>query len=436
MTDQRTLDTTDKYCVIGAGAAGLAVIKTFQSLGIPCECLEQNTNVGGIWDYGTKHSSVYNSTHLISSKRYAEFLDFPMPSHYPHYPSHSQVLEYMRSYAQHFGLCNLISFSTTVQRVEPLDLGCEVTVVNETKPRRYRGVVVANGHLWSPVIPEFPGEFNGTMMHAKDYKTYDQIAGRRVLVVGVGNSGCDIAVESSRHASATFNSMRRGHYFVPKFLFGKPIDSGSDLLYRLQSPHWVHRLFAAIPLHIAVGNPHELGLPKPDHRFLDEPPIPNSDLLSAVGHGRVCVKPGIKELRGDRVQFEDGSEEQIDVIVLATGYRIHFPFLDSQYWHDATVPPQLFMNAFHPRYDDLMFAGLFDASVKTWELVEHQAKLMAAFIKARQARDSSVAWFRQLKANPRKVRGVGASATRRFLYLEYFAYRRQISRLLKRFGSV
>ena len=132
----------------------------------------------------------------------------------------------------------------------------------------------------------------------------------------------------------------------------------------------------------------------------------------------------------------DGSEEKIDVIVLATGYRIHFPFLGKQYWNDAMVQPQLFMNAFHPRYDDLMFAGLFDASVKTWELVEHQAKLMAAFIKARQARDASVVWFRELKANPRTVRGDGVSATRRFLYIEYVAYRREISRLLRRFGSV
>jgi len=435
VTEFSTNDTSEKYCVIGAGAAGLAVLKTFQSHGIPCECLEQNDDVGGIWYYGTNHSSVYKSTHLISSKRYAAFMNFPMPDHYPAYPSHTQVWEYLKAFATRFGLYDAIRFSKTVDRVQMLDKGCAVTVAGEEKARRYRGIVIANGHLWSPVVPAFPGTFHGTMLHARDYKTFDQIAGRRVLVVGTGNSGCDISVEASRHAAATFVSMRRGHYFVPKFLFGKPIDAGSDLLYRLQAPNWIHRLLSILPLRIALGNPKEWGLPTPDHRFLDEPPVPNTDLINAVGHGRVQVRPSVKELRGNVVQFSDGSEEQIDVIVLATGYRINFPFLDSQIWSNDAQPPQLFLNAFHPRYDDVMFAGLFDASVKTWELVERQAELMATFIKTRDTNQADVEWFRKLKSTPDATRGEGVAATRHFLYREYFSYRRQISRLLKRFRN-
>jgi cation diffusion facilitator CzcD-associated flavoprotein CzcO len=431
----QTNDTSLKYCVIGAGAAGLAVLKTFQSLGIPCECLEQNDNVGGIWYYGTQHSSVYQSTHLISSKGYAAFRGFPMPEHYPAYPSHTQVWEYLKDFARQFDLYGLIQFSKTVERVEPRVDDCEIKIVGAASARRYRGVIIANGHLWSPVVPEFPGSFNGNLLHARDYKSFEQIAGRRVLVVGCGNSGCDIAVESSRHAQATFVSLRRGHYFVPKFLFGKPIDAGSDLLYRLQAPHWLHRLFSFIPLRIALGKPEEWGLPIPDHRFLDEPPVPNTELINAVGHGRIQVRPSIKELCGNTVRFSDGREEQIDIIVLATGYRIHFPFLDSRFWSNGEQVPQLFLNMFHPVYDNLMFAGLFDASVKTWELVERQAELMATFIKARDEDPAKVLWFREMKSKADAVRGEGAAATREFLYREYFSYRRQMQRLRSKFKN-
>lgn len=420
------------YCVIGAGASGLAVIKTLLDMGIPCECLEQNGDVGGIWDYGTSHSSVYQSAHLISSKRFTELSGFPMPDGYPAYPSRVQVLEYLRAYAQNFDLGRVIEFGRAVESVALTPSYVTVSVRGEESPRRYRGVIVSNGHLWKPLTPDIPGQFTGQLLHAREYKTPELLVGQRVLVVGAGNSGCDIAVEASRNAARTFHSMRRGRYFVPKFLFGKAIDAGSDWLYRWRMPLWVHRLFATLPLSVAIGAPQDYGLPKPDHRFLDEPPVPNSDLPHAVAHGRVTIRPDVERYEGQRVLFVDGTEETIDVIVMATGYEVAFPFLDSELVPQQAGVPHLYLNMFHPVYDNLMFAGLFDASTKTWELVERQAAVMATFIKANSETNASLDWFRTLRASPLSPRFRANPTLKEYLYLEYFWYRRQLTKLSKR----
>ncbi len=431
MNDDKIVDLRDKFCVIGAGAAGLAVLKTFQSHGIPCDCFEQNDDVGGIWYYGTPHSSVYHSTHLISSKRYAEYIDFPMPAEYPAYPSRTQVLEYLRSYARKHQLYDVIQFNRPVAKVESTADHWKVNIQNESQTRLYRGVVVANGHLSNPYRPTFQGSFDGEVLHARDYKLPQQLVGKRVLVVGIGNSGCDIAVESGRHALKTLVSVRRGHYFVPKFLFGKPIDAGSDFLYRIGAPQWIHRLVSTIPLNIAVGKPKEWGLPIPDHSFLDEPPIPNTDLLHAIGHGRVSVKPKIVRLLGDKVEFDDGSKESIDTIILATGYRMHFPFLCQELWREDLGLAQLYLNAFHPRFPNLMFAGLFDASVKTWELVERQTEIMAHFIQTQNKARATELWSDIIKAHCTDQSNGRTADDSKLLYREYFEYRRRLTHLLK-----
>jgi cation diffusion facilitator CzcD-associated flavoprotein CzcO len=440
----RNMDGDDKICVLGGGPSGLVVAKMLLERGIACEILEREDDVGGTWYYGRPGSSVYASTHLISSKRMTEFSDFPMPKEYPPYPSHQQALAYLRSYARHFGLYEHLRPGSTVARIEPVKesagniASCTPRwriAFSDGSSRNYRGVVIANGHHSEPLSPDFPGEFTGKQLHAHDYKTPDQIAGQRVLVVGGGNSGCDIAVEAAQHAQAVFHSLRRGYHFLPKFLLGTPIDAGGEWLNRWQVPQIVQRWLTGWLSHVALGPPERYGLPRPEHRLFEAHPIVNSQLLYFVGHGKIQIRPAIERLAGDRVRFADGSEQQVDTIIYATGYQVSFPFADRELLLDADGKPRLFLNVFHPRYDNLFVAGLVQPNSGIWPIIEWQARLVAAFISAHDKQPAQAAWFRKLKAGGPDKLTSGRNylrSPRHLLEVPYFSYRRRLERLVGR----
>lgn len=424
-----------RICVIGAGPCGLAAAKNLKQLGLAFDCYEREDDVGGNWYFGRPSSSVYKSTHLISSKRLTEYTDFPMPNDYPHYPSHAQVLAYLRLYAKQFGLDQDIRFNTSVERVERADGGWHVTLRGESSPRPYAAVVIANGHHWDPQRPEYPGTFEGESIHSRDYKTPAQLAGRRALVIGAGNSGCDIAVEAAQHAQAVFMSLRRGYHFLPKFLFGKPVDECGEGMHRLHMPLWVRRFTAALTARVSLGPPYRNGLPRPDHKLFESHPIVNSQLAYYLGHGSIKIKPNVAELAGTRVRFTDGSEEEIDLVVYATGYKLSFPFIDLAHLNPVEGRPRLFMNAFHPACDDLFVIGMIQADSGLWGLADLQAQIMAAYLAGRRAKPESVAWFSRLKAENRVDLANGIrylDTPRHFLEVEYFSYRQRLRSLVKR----
>jgi cation diffusion facilitator CzcD-associated flavoprotein CzcO len=424
------VDRSGRYCVIGAGSSGLAAAKNLRQLGIAVDVLERNREIGGNWCYGQPNSRVYASTHTISSKRLTEYTDFRMPGHFPSFPHHSQVFEYLKAYAARFGLYELIEFEAAVERVEPDGPLWQVRLASG-ECRHYAGVVVANGHNWDPRWPDFPGEFAGRVMHSADYKTPDVLHGQRVLVVGAGNTGCDIAVEAALHAEAVFHSMRRGYHFIPKFLFGRPSDMVGEKLLRLGLPDRVRRFVVRNVLKLAVGDLARYGLPPPDHALFATHPIINSQLPYYVGHGRIRPKPNVERLAGDRVRFVDGSAEAVDLIIYATGYRISFPFLDARYlnWKDGR--PQLHLNVFHPQYDNLFVVGLIQPDSGQFGLVDCQSQLVARFIVAARAGSSEADRFRQAKAA-----AAGADTRskhyldtpRNLLEVEHFSYRKRIER--------
>ena len=428
------VDRSDRYCVIGAGSSGLAAAKNLRQQGISVDVLERNSEIGGNWCYGQSNSRVYASTHTISSKRLTEYTDFPMPAHFPNFPHHSQVLAYLQAYTRNFGLHDVIEFETPVSQVKPAGPYWQVQL-EHGECRRYEGVVVANGHNWDPRWPDFPGHFDGQVIHAADYKTPDVLHGRRVMIVGAGNTGCDIAVEAATHAGTVFHSMRRGYYFIPKFVFGRPADVAGEKLLRLGLPERLRRLIVRGVLQFAVGDLRRYGLPTPDHQLFASHPIISSQLPYFVAHGRITPKPNVARLLGDRVRFDDGSQESIDLIVYATGYKISFPFLDHRYlnWHDGR--PQLYLNVFHPQYDNLFVIGLIQPDSGQFGLVDYQSRAVANFICAARAKSPIADRFRRAKS------GGAASSTRKTHYLdtprnllevEHFSYRKQIKRALGR----
>ncbi len=440
----RNDDRQAKYCIIGAGPSGLSVAKNFAQLGIPFDCLEREDDVGGNWYYGKPASSVYRSTHLISSKTLTEFPDFPMPDDWPEYPSHELVLEYFRDYARQFGLYERIEFQTAVERIEPMG---ESPAAARSDPvqwdvtprggptRRYRGVVIANGHHWDPKWPDYPGQFTGMSLHSAAYKTPDVLAGRRVLVIGAGNSGCDIAVESAQNAARTFHSTRRGYHYIPKFILGRPADRCGELLLKLRVPLFLRRLITQSLVKLAIGWPQDYGLKKPDHRFLESHPIINSQMMYYVGHGDIRPKPDVAHFDGGVVHFIDGSAEPIDVVIYATGFKISFPFIDTRHlnWRDGR--PDLYLNVFHPRYDNLFVAGLIQPDSGLWGLVDYQAQLIARFIRAQDENPPLADQFREQKAGRRPELAGGIryiDSSRHRLEVEHFSYRRRLKRMIAR----
>ncbi|MGD9719924.1 MAG: flavin-containing monooxygenase [Pirellulales bacterium] len=428
------VDRTDRYCVVGAGSSGLAAAKNLRQQGIAVDVLERQDDIGGNWCYGKPGSRVYASTHTISSKRLTEFTDFPMPAHYPPFPHHTQVLEYLRAYAAQHNLLDAVEFNTSIEYLEPASTHWHARLASG-ESRLYAGVVVANGHNWDPRWPEFPGQFDGQVMHAAEYKTPDVLQDKRVLVVGAGNTGCDIAVEAALHAAQTFHSTRRGYHFIPKFLFGRPSDVVHEKLLRLGLPHVMRRKIVHSVLRFAVGDLKRYGLPEPDHELFASHPIINSQLPYYVAHGRVVPKPNVAELCGRRVRFQDGSEEAIDLIVYATGYNISIPFLDRQYlnWRDGR--PQLHLNVFHPRFANLFFVGLIQPDSGQFGLVDYQSQLVASVIAGARSGSRPAELFRQAVAA-----GDGSPARntryldtpRNLLEVEHYTYRNVLKRELAR----
>lgn len=384
------------YLVIGAGPAGLAALKSFRQTGLAVEAVERHADVGGQWLYGAESSAVYASTHLISSKTTTAFADFPMPADWPAYPGHAQVLQYLRGYAQHFGLMPLIRLNTSVQTLAREGEGWRASF-SDGSTKSYAGVVIANGHLTDPLLPQIPGTFSGQVMHAKDYRTPDIFEDKTVLVVGMGNTGCDIIVDAIHRAKRVLWSVRGGNHFVPKFIAGKPADEGNHKSKRFILPKKLRAMLHEPLLRLLVGPPERFGLPRPQHRLYDRTPIVNSLVLQHLGQGDVSLRKPVREFRDETVAFADGREDRVDLVLLATGYRITFPFLDDLSvlnWQAARQSPQLHLNIFPPADNNLFVAGLLEGAGVGWAGRALQTDLIAAYLKAREKNPAAAAAFR------------------------------------------
>jgi hypothetical protein len=426
-----------KYCVIGAGAAGLTVCRAFLQHGIPFDCYEREGDVGGNFHYGNPNSSVYRSTHLVTSKKTSEYPDFPMPADYPACPNHGLVLAYFRSYARHFGLYDKIQFHTGIESIESSTSGWRIQLSNGTE-QYYRGVVIANGHHWDPVLPEFAGTFTGELLHSRQYKTPDMFAGKRVLVVGGGNSACDIASDAVSMGSRVFLSIRHPVHFLPKYSLGQPGDVTLQALIRWKVPLWVLRMLAGLGARVINGSPKDLGLPVPDQRIFDSNVTTSTLVPFYVKQGDITVKPGVARLDGPLVKFADGSEEPIDVIVCATGFKVSFPFINPKELNPENGLPKLFLHQFHPQRDDISVIGLIQSATGgAWPLIHLQAQLQARYLAA-VGEGADLAWFHQLRTRPSPdLRGgfeVQGLARHQFT-VESVRFKRRLTKLIRDFDK-
>jgi hypothetical protein len=391
-----------KYCVIGAGAAGLAVSKYLKADGIPFDVIEAASEVGGIWIADRQGSPMYKNTHLISPKQVQAFSDFPMPEDYPDFPNHNLVLNYLRSYARHFGLYEHITFNTSVAKVQPVGNFWEV-ILSNGEIRQYRGVIIANGHHSQPKYPQFPGHFDGVVLHSRDYYSSEQLSGRRVLVVGAGQSAIDIVMEAAVAAQTTFHSTRRKFICLKKYLLGKPVE---QLLQELSLNQYfpiqsIFRFAAKLlpsMLKLEGIDVKKSGIPWGGNQKTIYPII-GDKIYQYYVDGEVTGKPNIKELRGDTVLFEDGSEESIDTIIYATGYHLSFPFIEQKYLNcspDNPIP-DLFLYIFNPYLDNLFVIGMVNPLGAHWTVYEEQSRLVTTYLKAKDKKLKAISDFERLK---------------------------------------
>jgi cation diffusion facilitator CzcD-associated flavoprotein CzcO len=423
------------WCVVGAGPSGLTTLKNLRAAGIPAECLEREDDVGGNWYFGSAASAVFESTRLISSKRLTAYTDYPMPREWPAYPDHRRCLAYLRDYARHFGLRPHIRTNAAVARIEPHPAGGWLVTTTDGRASRHGGVAIASGHNRTPRMPDVPGGFAGRLLHASDYKSPTRpvpIAGRRVLVVGGGNSACDIAVECARHAALTVLSLRRGYHVVPRYILGRPADLRGERLLTLGLPLWLRRLVSLRAIDREIGLPARNGLPRPDHRLWETHPVVNGDLGGLVASGAVRPAADLVRYDGTGVVFADGRREEFDVVICATGYRVTLPFIDPGHvLADADGCPRLFHHLLHPGRDDMAVVGLIQPDSGQWWITDLQARLVARMALAARTAPAAAAWLYRQRQRPDPAPPVRyVDSPRHRLEVEHFSYAQGIRRLI------
>ena len=418
-----------RVSVIGAGACGLVAVKALTDARLPVQCFEKGDRVGGNWVFKNKNgqSSAYRSLHINTSRERMQFRDFPMPKHYPDYPKHDLIARYFQDYADAFELERAIRFETTVERAEARAEGGFRLTLSSGEVDECDALVVANGHHWDPAWPEpaIPGEFSGLELHSHAYLDPDEphaLRGKRILVVGMGNSAMDIACELGHPgvAEQVWLSARRGAWVLPKYAFGKPIDQNSMLPSFL--PVSTRRALAEIWYRLAVGRPEDFGLPKPDHHLHEAHPTISSEILTRLGSGDVRAKPALTKREGQRVHFADGSVETVDVIIYATGYQVSFPFFS----RDLVAPKgndlPLFLRIFPLNREDLFFVGLAQPVGAVMPLAEAQAKLIAELLSGRYDLPDAVERKRRTERERAEMFARYVPSRRHTMQLDYDEY--------------
>lgn len=385
-----------KACIIGAGSSGIAAAKVLQERGIPYDCVEKGDTVGGNWVFKNTNgmSSAYRSLHINTSKGKMAYSDFPMPRDYPDYPHHAQIAKYFNDYVDHFGLRKNIQFKRTVTRAALGGDRMWRVKLDTGETRLYDALLVANGHHWDARWPDppIPGRFEGSEMHSHDYidstEPFD-LHGKRVVIIGFGNSALDIACEIGRKdvSDAVYLSMRRGYWVIPRYFGAHVVDyerphPSKDLpRWRRMLPRGLERYLLKKRLEFTVGRPEQHGLPKPDHDLLESHPAISHDIYNRIGSGDVIPKGDVKRFEGKRVVFADDTSVEADVVIYATGYKISFPFFDSSFISAPANDIALWQRMIDPRYDNLFFIALLQPLCATMPLAEEQSKVIAAYLR-------------------------------------------------------
>jgi dimethylaniline monooxygenase (N-oxide forming) len=420
-----------RTCIIGAGSSGIAAAKALYERGLPFDCFEKSDRIGGNWVFANKNgmSAAYRDLFINTSRPRMQYTDFPMPDSYPDFPHHTQIAAYFDAYVDHFGFRDRITFETGVERATRDQDGAWSIELDSGETRTYDALLVANGHHWNPRWPEpaFPGSdtFAGEQMHAHSYIDNSIFTDKRVVVLGMGNSAMDIAVESSYVAERTYLAARQGVWIVPKYVFGKPVD---QIRNDPRIPFKIRQRITQQLIRSYSGPPERYGLPKPNHRFGEAHPTVSGRILDRIQHGTIAPKPNIAALAGGEVEFVDGSGVQADVIVYCTGYKITFPFFDEELISAPENHIELFRRVLHPEIPNVFFIGLLQPLGAIMPLAEAQGAWVGDYLLGDYAPPSQAEVRADIAADQAAMRARYVASKRHTIQVDFDDYLHNLAR--------
>lgn len=435
MSDSNRInDRGNTVCIVGGGPGGMCMARALQRHGIAYEQFERHSDFGGVWDLENPGTPMYESAHFISSRDLSGFIDFPMPADFPDYPSNRQILAYLKDFARVFGLYEHVRFNCAVQGVEQDTEARWVVTLADGERRRYKALICATGCNWDPNLPEIRGHFTGEARHAVTYRRPEEFRGKRVMIIGAGNSGADIACDAASHADQAFISMRRGYHFIPKHIFGMPADEFGER--GPQLPLWLTRLIFKPLLRLINGDLTRFGLQRPDHDLFESHPLLNSQLIHYLQHGDIQARPDVSHFEGQEAVFVDGSRETLDMVLYATGYRWSCPYA-STYFSWKGGRPQMYLSIFSREYRNLFGIGYLETNSSAYKLFDNEAHLIASYLADQDKRPDKAAQFDALIRHDQPDLSGGirfVASARHEVYLEVHALKKQLKRLRKLMG--
>jgi hypothetical protein len=423
----------DRVAIVGGGPAGLTQARVLGALGIPYTLFERNADFGGLWNRDDPKIPVYDSAHLISSRTMTGFEGYLMPDTWADYPSGEHVLSYLRQFAQDYRIYEQTRFNETVEKAEPVEGGWQLTT-STGSVEKFRWLIAANGSNWLPMMPSWPGEFSGTVRHSSSFRNATEVAGQRVLVVGLGNSGVDIACDVTHTAAKVAVSLRRGYHVIPKHILGKPADvfasSGPPLPIKMRQ--WI---FTRL-LRLLVGDLSRYGMPKPDHKLMETHPLLSDQFVPHLRHGDIEILPDIKGFDGDAVLFSDGSGRVFDQVICATGYDWEVPYINPDLlpWSRGRLAPPL---SIFPDVPNLFLLSFIESNGSSFSLFNEMSWVIGRAIKSEAKAPLEYTKLRDILKSTRfdVTGGLKMQDTDRHVgYMNNETYRKALVRLRKLMG--
>ncbi|MPZ45116.1 MAG: SidA/IucD/PvdA family monooxygenase [Betaproteobacteria bacterium] len=369
---------SQRVAIIGAGACGICAAKYLLEVGFDVSVFEIGSQVGGMWWYlnDNGRSSAYRTLHINTSRGVTRFSDLDFDAETQDFPDHADMHRYLVRYAEHFGVTPRIRFRSRVVGVRPdFEPAREAPSwrleLTDGTVETFDAVIVATGHLTRPYeIPELQ-RFGGDYLHSHHYKAPEPYVGKRICVVGIGNSACDIASDVCVTSPRCVLVARSGVLILPKLLFGRAFTDITAQIQRPWIPRPLRRRITRFLTWLAHGDLTRLGFKRPETLTHV---TSNATVVTDIAYRRIEVKGGIAGIEGRTIRFDDGTAEEFDVLIAATGYRIDLDVVEPDIVNAEDNQLGLYMRIVPPGWPGLYFMGFFNTDTALNMVFEHQAR--------------------------------------------------------------